>query len=114
LTILTQAIRQHIKSSDSIGRWGGEEFAIVLPGASGPQAQIVAERVRETVSSLSIHHREEHPLPFPTVSQGLAVFPGETNAVNKLIDLADQRLYIAKERGRNQIEPKPDHWKYIK
>lgn len=114
LTILTQAIRQHIKTSDAIGRWGGEEFAIVLPGTSGPQAQLVAERVRETVNSLSIHDREEHLLPFPTISQGLAVFPSETNNVYKLIDLADQRLYIAKERGRNQIEPKPDHWKSIK
>lgn len=114
LTVLTQAIRQHIKSSDAIGRWGGEEFAIVLPGTNGPQAQIVAERIRETVSSLSIHDRDERQLPFPTVSQGLAVFPAEASEVYKLIDLADQRLYIAKERGRNQIEPKPEHWKYIK
>jgi diguanylate cyclase (GGDEF)-like protein len=114
LTTLTQAIRQHIKSSDSLGRWGGEEFAIVLPGTNGPQTQLIAERVRETINALSIHDREEHLLPFPTVSQGLAVFPDEANAVNKLIDLADQRLYIAKERGRNQIEPKSDHWKHIK
>ena len=114
LTVLTQAIRQHIKSSDAIGRWGGEEFAIVLPGTNGPQAQLVAERVRETVSSLSIPGRNGQLLPFPTVSQGLAVFPDESTDVYKIIDLADQRLYIAKERGRNQIEPKPDHWKYIK
>lgn len=114
LTSLTQAIRQHIKSSDAIGRWGGEEFTIILPGTNGPQAQQVAERVRETVCSLSIRDRDGRQLPFPTVSQGLAVFPDETTDVYKLIDLADQRLYIAKERGRNQIEPKTDHWKYIK
>jgi diguanylate cyclase (GGDEF)-like protein len=114
LMVLTQAIRQHIKSSDSIGRWGGEEFAITLPGTTGPQAQQVAERVRETINSLSIPDRDGKPLPFPTVSQGLAVFPDEASDVYKLIDLADQRLYIAKERGRNQIEPQVEHWKYIK
>jgi diguanylate cyclase (GGDEF)-like protein len=114
LTTLTQAIRQNIKSKDAIGRWGGEEFAIILPEINGPQAQLVAERIRETVNTLTIRDRDGQQLPFPTVSQGLAVFPDEANEVFKLIDLADQRLYIAKERGRNQIEPKTEHWKYIK
>lgn len=114
LVRLTQAIREHIKPTDAVGRWGGEEFAIVLPGASGPQAQLVAERLCETVNSLSIFDREGQRLPFPTVSQGLAVFPDEANRVFQLIDLADQRLYVAKERGRNQIEPEAGHWKYLK
>ena len=46
-------------------------------------------------------------IPFPTVSQGIAVFPNETSDISNLIDIADGRLYIAKERGRNQIEPTP-------
>jgi diguanylate cyclase (GGDEF)-like protein len=110
LTVLTQAIRQHIKSEDSVGRWGGEEFTVVLPNTSGTQTQQVAERIQTTVSSLSIRDREGKLLPFPTVSQGMAVFPDEANEVDKLIDLADERLYVAKERGRNQMEPKPGHW----
>jgi diguanylate cyclase (GGDEF)-like protein len=110
LSVLTQAIRQHIKSSDSVGRWGGEEFTIVLPGTNGTQAQLVAGRVQETVSSLTIRDRTGRCLPFPTVSQGLAIFPAEATDVFKLIDLADQRLYTAKERGRNQIEPKMGSW----
>jgi len=110
LTGLTNAIRQHIKSSDSIGRWGGEEFTIVLPGTSGAEAQIVAERVQETVMSLTLCDRDGKLLPFPTVSQGLAVCPDEMSDVFKLIDLADQRLYTAKQRGRNQIEPKIGYW----
>ena len=113
LIVLTQAIRQHIKSTDSIGRWGGEEFTIVLPGASGLQAQIVAGRVQETVMSLTLRDRDGKILPFPTVSQGMAVFPDESDDVFKLIDLADQRLYTAKVRGRNQVEPKIGNWEMI-
>jgi len=112
LIALNQAIRQHIKSTDAIGRWGGEEFTIVLPGTSGLQAQQVASRVQETVCSLTLHDRDGKLLPFPTVSQGLAVYPDEAADVYKLIDLADQRLYTAKLRGRNQIEPKLDDWDY--
>jgi diguanylate cyclase (GGDEF)-like protein len=114
LVALTHAIRQHIKAGDSIGRWGGEEFTIVLPGTSGLQTQLVAERIQETVSSLSIRDRDGNELPFPTVSQGVAIFPDEASDVHKLIDLADQRLYVAKVRGRNQIEPKGEHWTRIK
>jgi len=110
LTVLTQAIRQHIKADDSVGRWGGEEFTVVLPSTSGSQARHVAERIQMTVSSLTIRDRDGKVLPFPTVSQGFAVFPDEVRDVDGLIDLADQRLYVAKERGRNQIEPKPEHW----
>jgi diguanylate cyclase (GGDEF)-like protein len=74
----------------------------------------VAERIQQTVVSLSIRDREGKTLPFPTVSQGIAVFPDEVSEVDKLIDLADQRLYVAKQRGRNQVEPKPEHWVSIK
>lgn len=114
LIALTQAIRQHIKFGDAVGRWGGEEFTVVLLGVSGVQAQQVAERIQKTVHSLSIRGQDGKTLPFPTVSQGLAAFPDETGVVDTLIDLADQRLYVAKERGRNQIEPKPEHWLSIK
>jgi diguanylate cyclase (GGDEF)-like protein len=106
LIALTQAIRQHIKADDAVGRWGGEEFTVVLPCAGGQQARQVAERIQQTVISLSIQDRDGKLLPFPTVSQGFAVFPDEADSVDALIDLADQRLYVAKERGRNQIEPK--------
>ena len=44
------------------------------------------------------------------VSQGIAIYPIEADEIYRLIDLADRRLYIAKERGRNQIEPDAVHW----
>lgn len=110
LTMLTATIKQHIKQTDAVGRWGGEEFIISLPGASGEQAQQVAERIRQTMAALKVEDREQQRIRVPTVSQGIAVFPGEADEIYRLIDLADRRLYIAKDRGRNQIEPDLDHW----
>lgn len=105
LTELCTIIRQHIKHGDAVGRWGGEEFVVSLPGATGHQALQVAERISDTLSLLEVRDRDGNPVPIPTVSQGIAVFPGEADEIFRLIDLADRRLYIAKQRGRNQIEP---------
>lgn len=110
LETLCKAIQHHIKESDAVGRWGGEEFIISLPGASGTQAAQVAARIGQTMSTLQVHDREERTIPVPTVSQGIAVYPIEANEIYRLIDLADRRLYIAKERGRNQIEPEVSYW----
>lgn len=110
LKTLCTAIRHHIKQTDSVGRWGGEEFVISLPGATGEQALQVAERIGETMAVLKIEDREQRMIPVPTVSQGIAIFPVEADEIYRLIDLADRRLYIAKERGRNQIEPDIHNW----
>lgn len=111
LTSICTAIRHNIKQTDAVGRWGGEEFAISLPGASGSQAYQIAMRISETMRGVRITDRDQQTLPIPTVSQGIAVYPTEADEVFHLIDVADRRLYIAKERGRNQIEPGADFWK---
>lgn len=110
LKILCTAIRHHIKHADAVGRWGGEEFVISLPGASGADALGVAERIGQTMASLQVEDRDQKTIPVPTVSQGIAVFPLEADEIYRLIDLADRRLYIAKARGRNQVEPLSDLW----
>jgi diguanylate cyclase (GGDEF)-like protein len=110
LTTLCQTIQQNIKAGDFVGRWGGEEFAIGLPGAKGFDAHQVAMRVQETMRNLVLDDPEHDQIPTPTVSQGISVFPDEANEIERFIYLADQRLYKAKERGRNQIEPDPSHW----
>jgi diguanylate cyclase (GGDEF)-like protein len=107
LKALCAAIRRHVKQTDAIGRWGGEEFAISLPGASGAEALLVAERIRLTMASLQVEDRDQRTMPVPTVSQGIAVYPQEADEIYRLVDLADYRLYIAKARGRNQVEPSP-------
>ena len=113
LTSLCKAIRTHIKQGDAVGRWGGEEFIISLPNANGEQALQVAKRIGETMSLLRLEDRNQNTLPVPTVSQGIAGFPDEADEIYRLIDLADRRLYVAKERGRNQIEPSAEHWTKI-
>lgn len=104
LVNLCRIIREHIKHTDAVGRWGGEEFAVSLPNSDGQQALQVAQRIRSTLANFTIQNDGQIPIPAPTVSMGIAVFPAETNDVNKLIDIADRRLYIAKRRGRDQIE----------
>jgi diguanylate cyclase (GGDEF)-like protein len=113
LKTLCAAIKHHIKHSDAVGRWGGEEFVVSLPGATGLQALQVAERIGQTMAALKIEDREERTIPVPTVSQGIAVYPIEADEIYRLIDLADRRLYSAKARGRNQIEPSISHWEEV-
>ena len=113
LTTLCGTIKQHIKNTDFVGRWGGEEFVICLPNASAEQAQLVALRVRETLLTLTVRVQDQKTVPVPTVSQGLAVYPAEAGNSIELIDLADRRLYLAKDRGRNQIEPDPATWEMM-
>lgn len=110
LKTLCTAIKHHIKQTDAVGRWGGEEFVISLPGASGADALRVAERIGRTMALLRVEDREQRTVPVPTVSQGIAVYPIEADEIYRLIDLADRRLYTAKERGRNQVEPDVSHW----
>ncbi|MGE5376655.1 MAG: diguanylate cyclase [Bacteroidota bacterium] len=110
LIALCTAIKSHIKHTDAVGRWGGEEFVISLPGASGADAVRVAERIRQTMASLQAEGRDQKTMPVPTVSQGIAVYPLDSDEIYRLVDLADHRLYIAKERGRNQVEPGSDYW----
>lgn len=110
LNALCTAIKRHIKQTDAVGRWGGEEFAISLPGASGADALRVADRIKLTMASLQVEERDQKTIPVPTVSQGIAVFPLEVDEVYRLVDLADHRLYIAKARGRNQVEPSSVIW----
>jgi diguanylate cyclase (GGDEF)-like protein len=103
LCLVVKAIKSHIKNTDLVGRWGGEEFAVALPGAATSQALIVAERIRSTLAEMHLTDRDGNPINKPTMSQGIATFPQDVKDAIELVDLADQTLYIAKQRGRDQI-----------
>jgi diguanylate cyclase (GGDEF)-like protein len=90
------------RRDDVLGRYGGEEFALVMSGASLQAGLVVAERLRHTVESLAISHSGS-PLGVVTVSVGVAsALPGE-KPLDALIATADSALYEAKRRGRNQV-----------
>ncbi|MCI0520943.1 MAG: sensor domain-containing diguanylate cyclase [Chloroflexi bacterium] len=109
LLTVVQAIHDTVRASDIVGRWGGEEFILMLPEASGRQAVQVAQRIRQTLRLREIATADDRLIPAPTVSQGVAVL-SEVAGHEKLIDLADRRLYQAKGRGRDQVEPEESAW----
>ncbi len=103
LRLTVQAIESHIKKTDTVGRWGGEEFGIVLPNATTTQANMVANRIRRTLSELPLFNVEGNTIPKPTISQGIATIPEHTSDVDELVVIADRALYRAKAKGRDQV-----------
>ena len=94
-------VEETIRSYDAIGRFGGEEFIVVLPGAKQADAIIIAERIRLKINGNKANI-DGVSIPF-TISQGLATCNG-TSTVDGLIAKADEALYRAKENGRNRVE----------
>ena len=89
---------------DVLGRYGGEEFIIVLPETSAAEAYRTAERLRLAVADTIFPGFADDPdlVVFKTISLGVATFPDVTNDTQVLVTLADNALYCAKRGGRNQ------------
>ena len=102
LEIFSETARQSMRSTDLIGRLGGEEFAAVLYDTSRDKAVAVAERIREAFAHASLDV-ENRPV-CATVSIGLVHCQDAVLDVPQLLAQADQALYYAKERGRNRVE----------
>ncbi len=100
LITIAQSIRNMLRAPDIVGRLGGEEFGVFLPGASPRQAELVAERIRRTVNEAPFAPAgTAHPL---SVSVGGAAFSRRLSFAD-LFRFADQQLYAAKRSGRNRI-----------
>lgn len=75
LVRLCNFIRENIKIEDVVGRWGGEEFAVVLPNTDSAQAMQVAERIQKSMERFKLQTQRMGSITAPTVSQGIAIFP---------------------------------------
>jgi len=103
---VAQRLHASIRPYDGIGRYGGEEFLIVLPGCDGPHAVTLAERLRTCVGQEPIKTPEG--ARFVTVSIAVAMASRGTEAdADALLHAADTALYQAKNRGRNRVELAP-------
>lgn len=99
---LAQLLKQNVREADVVGRYGGEEFCLVLIETNLHTAYEVASRIRS-----SIHEKccnREPGLPTITVSMGVAELTAEVNSFTDLLKNADVALYQAKERGRDRVE----------
>jgi diguanylate cyclase (GGDEF)-like protein len=98
LRLLADCFRQELRGVDTPARFGGDEFALILPGADAEGALIVAERVRSKIELILIP--DFGPL---SASLGIATFPRHGHARSELVQHADSALYSAKRAGRNRV-----------
>lgn len=97
LKTLAGLLKDSIRKSDCVARFGGEEFVIMLPHTDKPGAVNLLEKIREVIYSYSFPHRRV------SISIGIACYPGDSLDQDKLFKYADDRLYQAKNEGKNCV-----------
>ena len=102
---VARAIREAVRVVDFPARYGGEEFAVILPQLDAPALAAIAERIRAFIEAM--------PAPSDgaqvTVSIGAAMYPDDGSSPDALFRAADERLYAAKEGGRNRVVGPAQH-----
>lgn len=100
LKSLARLLRQRLRRSDVLGRYGGDELAVLLPHTDGPTALRVLDEIRDSFSRLRLSAGEREMAA--TLSCGVAVYPACPSA-RDLVERADAALYQAKDAGRNRV-----------
>lgn len=98
---LSALAKGNLREFDAIGRFGGDEFVIVLPGANTGQAVQIAERFRKKTETTESPHF--------TISLGIATYPEDGTTVDQLVEAADNAMYKSKSRGKNAVSHRRSH-----
>ena len=102
LIAVANALKLELRQQDSVCRWGGEEFVMLIPSRSIEMGRAIAERARRNLESLDIRTRNANLSV--TASFGVAFGRSRTESLTELLARADEVLYKAKQNGRNQVQ----------
>jgi diguanylate cyclase (GGDEF)-like protein len=103
LQTLSRLLSENVRDGDLAGRWGGEEFLIVMPASDRAEALRAADRIRMLIEDHAFANGESQPGGRVTVSGGVATWPTDGGEVEILFERAGQALYAAKRAGRNLV-----------
>ncbi|MBE0605772.1 MAG: GGDEF domain-containing protein [Deltaproteobacteria bacterium] len=100
---VAEIVRKNTRGYDVVGRYGGDEFMVLITSTSAEQAEFFAEHLRKKLSTTDISIPGTEVPVRVTISGGLAMFPTHGQATTELFRAADEALYESKRRGRNRI-----------
>lgn len=100
---VAQILENSLRKVDAVGRYGGEEFCVILPRAKKEEAEQVAHKLRRSIAEADFPRGYLQPLGRVTISCGVATTPDDTDVREDLIGRADAALLAAKEAGRNRV-----------
>jgi diguanylate cyclase (GGDEF)-like protein len=101
LVAVSRALKARLRPYDTLARWGGDEFVVVVPDlAEAEQARTVGEKLMHAVNLALSHDQHLHT----TLSMGIAVYPNDADSTESLLIQADKALFHAKAQGRNNIQ----------
>ena len=93
------------REGELVARYGGEEFAVILPNVHKEAALILAEKLRQNIELLNIEHKSSSISNIVTISIGVTTLvPNKNTEVSRIIKQADKALYLAKDKGRNNVQ----------
>ena len=103
LRVLAQLVQDSVRTDDIFGRFGGEEFLLIMPNRSPAQALSAATNILQRIERYDFPFGKGQPMGRVTVSGGVATFPDDAQDAVELLLAADNALYKAKQQGRNKV-----------